>query len=165
MIKIRNQPAALRTIIRVGIGKVIADAVHETAYRAVDSLVGYYRHVLWSSAKSLHLLPFAKRFEKDHEFGKAIARVVCVVSLIIDATRLTKVPHCRKLNGRLSIYRGQVKRVAASKVEGYYQLLEGRDCVQRVKSLLQSSTYIYPTKQVSLTLRLHHFDASTPSLP
>ena len=58
MIKIRNQLAALRTIIRVGIGKVIADAVHETAYRAVDSLVGYYRHVLELSKVTA---PFAVR--------------------------------------------------------------------------------------------------------
>ena len=86
VIKIRKQPSDLQAIIKLSINKVIGDAIHETAYRAVDKLVGYHRHILWSSAKSLHVVPFAKRFGRDVEFGKAIGRVVCVLSFVTGNT-------------------------------------------------------------------------------
>ena len=55
----------------------------------------------------------------------------------------------RQLNGRLSNYCSLVKRVAANKVEGFYGLLDGEGCAQRVRELLHRSTYIYPTQVVS----------------
>jgi len=58
----------------------------------------------------------------------------------------------QKLNGHLSTFHGQVKRSATSKVEGFYQLLEGQGCVQKIKALILGSTYIYPTKEVSVSL-------------
>ncbi|KAF8259943.1 hypothetical protein EI94DRAFT_1706679 [Lactarius quietus] len=113
VIKLSKQPDDLRAIIKVAISKVIGDTIHEQAYRTVDGLIAYYQRILWSSAKkSLHLLPFAKQFAEDLEFGKVFAWVV-----------------------------------ATGKAEGYYQLLAGRDCVLKVKALLENSTYIYPTKQ------------------
>lgn len=76
LIKLRIQPSGLRMIIRAGIRKVTGDAIFETAYHAVDKLTHYLRLVLWRSARSLNLLAYAKRFEQDSEFGKAIGRVV-----------------------------------------------------------------------------------------
>jgi hypothetical protein len=60
-----------------------------------------------------------------------------------------------KLNGRLSIYRGQVKRTATNKVEGFYQLLEGEGCVEKIKGLLVASMYIYPTRLVGVSSWSH----------
>ncbi|KAF8258515.1 hypothetical protein EI94DRAFT_1815161 [Lactarius quietus] len=77
MVRLSKQPDDLRAIIKVTISKVIGNAIHEQAYRTVDGLIAYYRRILWSSAKkSLHLLPFAKRFAEDLEFGKVFARVL-----------------------------------------------------------------------------------------
>jgi Domain of unknown function (DUF6532) len=55
-----------------------------------------------------------------------------------------------KLNARLSGFRGSVKKIAGSKVEGFYQLVEGHECRVQVEKLIQSYTYIYPIKEVSL---------------
>lgn len=54
-----------------------------------------------------------------------------------------------KLTGRVSIFRGQVKRNAANKVEGYYQLLAGQPGIKQIQELQEGSTYIYPTKVVN----------------
>jgi uncharacterized protein DUF6532 len=43
-----------------------------------------------------------------------------------------------------------VKKIAGSKVEGFYHLVEGPECRAQVEKLIQSYTYIYPTKEVSL---------------
>jgi hypothetical protein len=43
-----------------------------------------------------------------------------------------------------------VKKIAASKVEGFYHLVEGPECRAQVEKLIQSYTYIYPIKEVSL---------------
>jgi hypothetical protein len=56
-----------------------------------------------------------------------------------------------QLNGRISIFRGQVKRNAASKVEGHYQLIGGRFNTEMIKGLLQGSNYVYPKKKVSVS--------------
>ncbi|KAF8264067.1 hypothetical protein EI94DRAFT_1806327 [Lactarius quietus] len=126
MVRLSKQPDNLRAIVKVAISKVIGDVVHQDAYRQINGLISYYWHILWRSAKkSLHVMPFAKRFEQDPEFGKTFARV---------------------LNCRVSMYQGQVRRVATSKVKGYYQLLAGHECVLKVKALLENSSYIYPTK-------------------
>ena len=51
------------------------------------------------------------------------------------------------------MYRGDVKKVAAAKVEGYYQLFEGQASVRnKVKELLTKNAYIYLSKQVSVML-------------
>ncbi|KAH9013363.1 hypothetical protein EDB85DRAFT_1877070, partial [Lactarius pseudohatsudake] len=123
LINLGSQPPDLRAIIKLSLCKVRSDAIHENAYRTVDSLPGYNRYILWSSAKSLHLISFAKRFGHDANF----ARVVGLV-----------------LNGRISTYRGDVKRIAASKVEGYYQIYEGQDTVNKVLGLIRGSKYLYP---------------------
>ncbi|KAH9044082.1 hypothetical protein EDB83DRAFT_2523720 [Lactarius deliciosus] len=70
--------------------------------------------------------PLRIRFFWDHEIGKALGRV---------------------LSGRVSTYRGQLKRTVAGKVEGYYRLLEGPECVERVRGLIRGSVYVYPTKE------------------
>lgn len=71
-------------IIRGGIRKVTGDAIFETAYHAVDGLTKYLRLILWRTARSLNLLAYAKRFEQDSEFGKAIGRVVRRISCYQD---------------------------------------------------------------------------------
>ena len=43
-----------------------------------------------------------------------------------------------------------MKKIAGSKVEGFYQLAEGPECRMQVEKLIQSYTYIYPVKEVSL---------------
>jgi hypothetical protein len=43
-----------------------------------------------------------------------------------------------------------VKKIAGSKVEGFYHLVEGPECRAQVEKLIQSHTYIYPVKEVSL---------------
>ena len=43
-----------------------------------------------------------------------------------------------------------MKKIAGSKVEGFYQLVEGPECRAQVEKLIQSYTYIYPVKEVSL---------------
>ncbi|KAN0128901.1 hypothetical protein V8E53_013274 [Lactarius tabidus] len=123
---LRNQPQLLRMIIRATINRVAADLVFDTAYCPVDGLVTYFRHALWRSARTLNLADYAKRFEQDVEFGKAFGQV---------------------LNGRVSIFRGQVKRNAANKVEGYYQLLCGAPGIDQIKVLCKGSKYIYPSKK------------------
>ncbi|KAF8263018.1 hypothetical protein EI94DRAFT_1704331 [Lactarius quietus] len=144
MVRLSKQPDDLQAIVKVTISKVIGDAVHQDAYCQINGLISYYRHILWRSAKkSLHVMPFAKQFEQDPEFGKTFAWV---------------------LNGRVSMYWGQVRRVATGKVEGYYQLLAGRKCVLKVKALLENSSYIYPTKPVRLSICSCHFDGFTLSL-
>jgi len=92
MINIRRQPSDLRAIIRAAICRVTADAIHETAYRPADGLTAYYRLILFRSAKSLHLIPYAKRFARDEEFGKAITRVVSMASFATNAVSLTTMP-------------------------------------------------------------------------
>jgi uncharacterized protein YihD (DUF1040 family) len=74
-------------IIRAGICKVTGDTIFETAYRAVDSLTQYFCKVLWRSARSLNLLAYAKRFDQDSEFGKAIGRVVHDIACYQDQIR------------------------------------------------------------------------------
>ncbi|KAF8262182.1 hypothetical protein EI94DRAFT_1809184 [Lactarius quietus] len=115
MVRLSKQPDDLRAIVKVAISKVIGDVVHQDAYRQINGLISYYQHILWRPAKkSLHVMPFAKRFEQDPKFGKTFAP--------------------------------GVRHVATGKVEGYYQLLAGRECVLKVKALLENSSYIYPTK-------------------
>ncbi|KAH9016274.1 hypothetical protein EDB85DRAFT_1862189, partial [Lactarius pseudohatsudake] len=126
IVQLRIQPPDLRAIMRLAIKKALGDAVFDTAYLAVKSSVAYHRKILYQSAKSLHLSLFAKRFNLDHEIGKAFGRV---------------------LGGRVSAFRGRLKRITASKVEGFYQLLEGPECVEKIRVLIQGSTYIYPTKE------------------
>ena len=55
-----------------------------------------------------------------------------------------------KLNARLSGFQGNVKKIAGSKVEGFYHLVEGPECRMQVEKLIRSYTYIYPIKEVSL---------------
>jgi hypothetical protein len=43
-----------------------------------------------------------------------------------------------------------VKKIAGGKVEGFYHLVEGPECRAQVEKLIQSYTYIYPIKEVSL---------------
>ena len=43
-----------------------------------------------------------------------------------------------------------MKKIAGSKVEGFYHLVEGPECRAQVEKLIQSYTYIYPAKEVSL---------------
>ena len=50
----------------------------------------------------------------------------------------------------MSAFRGNAKKIAGSKVEGFYQLVEGPECRTQVEKLIQSHTYIYPIKEVSL---------------
>ena len=50
----------------------------------------------------------------------------------------------------MSGFRGSVKKIAGSKVEGFYHLVEGPECHAKVEKLIQASTYIYPVKEVSL---------------
>jgi hypothetical protein len=107
VIKLKEQPSDLRSIIRVAIDKVTSDALHETAYRAVDSLVSYYRYILWSSARSLNLSSYAKRFEKDHEFGKVISRVVRAVSFVTKARSLTIVP---RVQSSMAVFQSTVDK-------------------------------------------------------
>ena len=130
----------------------MADALHEFAYCPIDKLVGYNRRVLYKTAKSLNLIPYAKRFNQDVVFTRNIARVVSTVSpgLGSEARSLTIAQPDQKLNGRISNYRGQVKKNAANKVEGYYDLLDADGRVLKVASLLQKSMYIYPMKKVSV---------------
>ncbi|KAI9431089.1 hypothetical protein H4582DRAFT_1822972, partial [Lactarius indigo] len=127
LVQLRLQPPDLRAIMRLAIKTITGDAIFDTAYRTVNSTTAYYRHILYRSAKSLHLPVFANRFFYDPEIGKVFSRV---------------------LSGRVSTYRGQLKRTAASKVEGFYQLVEGAECINRVKGLIQGSVYVYPTKEV-----------------
>jgi hypothetical protein len=84
MIKLRIQPSGLRMIIRAGIRKVTGNAIFETAYCAVDSLTQYFHKVLWRSARSLNLLAYAKQFDQDSKFGKAIGQVVCDIACYQD---------------------------------------------------------------------------------
>lgn len=151
LIKLTIQPENLRTIIRIAIDQVMADALHEFAYCPIDQLIGYNRRILYSIAKSLHLILYAKRFNQDRVFTRNIARVVSTVlpGLGSEARSLTIVQPDQQLNSRVSNYRGQVKRNAANKVEGFYGLLEVGGRVLKVKNLLQKSMYIYPMKKVS----------------
>ncbi|KAH9024529.1 hypothetical protein EDB84DRAFT_1273891, partial [Lactarius hengduanensis] len=126
LVQLRIQPLDLRAIMRVAIKRVKGDAIFDTAYHAINSTTAYHRYTLYKSAKSLHHSAFANRFFWDHEIGKAFGRV---------------------LSGRVSTYRGQLKRTAAGKVEGFYQLLEGPECVERVRGLIRGSIYVYPTKE------------------
>ncbi|KAH9020913.1 hypothetical protein EDB84DRAFT_1275197, partial [Lactarius hengduanensis] len=126
LVQLRIQPLDLRAIMRVAIKRVKGDAIFDTAYHAINSTTAYHRYTLYKSAKSLHHSVFANRFFWDHEIGKAFGRV---------------------LSGRVSTYRGQLKRTAAGKVEGFYQLLEGPECVERVRGLIRGSIYVYPTKE------------------
>ncbi|KAH9000974.1 hypothetical protein EDB86DRAFT_2801630 [Lactarius hatsudake] len=129
LVQLRIQPPDLRAIMRVAIKRVKGDAIFDTAYRAVNSTTAYHRYTLYKSAKSLHHSAFANRFFWDHEIGKALGRV---------------------LSGRVSTYRGQLKRIAAGKVGGYYRLTEGPECVERVRELIQGLDYVYPTKEQNI---------------
>ncbi|KAH9026941.1 hypothetical protein EDB83DRAFT_2172914, partial [Lactarius deliciosus] len=128
LINLGSQPLKLRAIIRLSLHKVRGDAIHKNAYHPVDSLQGYNRYVLWTSAKALHLIPYAKWFAYDFEFAKIISYV---------------------LNGCISTYQGDVKQIATSKVEGYYQLYKGQGVVNKVQGLIAGFKYIYPKKEVS----------------
>lgn len=76
-----------------------------------------------------------------------------VVSFVTKIRSLTIDPQFWKINGRISIFRGQAKRNAASKVEGHYHLIAGQFTAETIKELLQFSNYIYPKKKVSVSLK------------
>ena len=59
----------------------MADVLHEFAFCPIDKLIGYNRSVLYKTAKSLNLIPYAKRFYQDSVFAQNIGRVVSTVSL------------------------------------------------------------------------------------
>ena len=44
---------------------------------------------------------------------------------------------------RLSTLRGSVKKIAASEVKGFYHLIPGDACKDRVKDLITKTEYIY----------------------
>ncbi|KAH9041105.1 hypothetical protein EDB84DRAFT_1267264, partial [Lactarius hengduanensis] len=127
LINLKLQPSSLLAIIRAGINQVIGDAIHETAYRPVNTVVQHHRTILWNVAKSLKYTAYVKRLQEDFVFGSSLSRV---------------------LNGCLSAHRSAVKQVATGKVEGFYQLIEGPRSYQVVEALTVGSTYIYPTKPV-----------------
>ncbi|EDR04034.1 uncharacterized protein LACBIDRAFT_306412 [Laccaria bicolor S238N-H82] len=122
MILISEQPQLLKRIIKAAIRKAIGDAIFDTAYHTVDEQVKYNRKTLRSCARKLGANAYAHRFRVDHHFGVAIGRV---------------------LKGRVSKYRGDVKKVAIAKVEGFYKLLEGPDCRDVVELLRSKKRYIY----------------------
>lgn len=123
MIHISEQPQLLQRIIKAAIRKAIGDVIFDTAYRSVDEQVKYNRKTLRSCARKFGANAYAHRFRVDHAFGKVTGRV---------------------LNGRVSKYRGDIKKVAMAKVEGFYKLLEGPDCRDVIEHLRSKKRYIYP---------------------
>lgn len=106
--------------------KVIEDAIHLTAYPSTDTVTAYFRRVLSAQADNHENPLYAKRFAEDLDFGNRVAPL---------------------LNARLSGFRGNLKKIACSKVEGFYHLVEGPECRAKVEKLIQSYTYIYPTNE------------------
>jgi hypothetical protein len=143
-LQLKGQPSALRFIIKTAIKKVLEDAIHLSAYPSTDSVTAYFRHVLSVQADDCKNPFYAKRFVEDLDFGNRVTPLVCPphFSMIYGLIFV-------KLNGRLSGFRGNVKKIAGSKVEGFYHLVEGPECRAQVEKLIQSYTYIYPIKEVS----------------
>ncbi|KAH9074906.1 hypothetical protein EDB83DRAFT_2218790, partial [Lactarius deliciosus] len=125
LINLKLQPSSLLMIIWAGINQVIGDAIYETAYCPVNTVVHHHHTILWNVAKSLKYKAYAKRLQDDFAFGSLLSQV---------------------LNGHLSGYHSAVKQVATGKVEGFYQLVEGPGCSQAIEALTVGSTYIYPMK-------------------
>ncbi|KIJ93672.1 hypothetical protein K443DRAFT_125515 [Laccaria amethystina LaAM-08-1] len=124
-ISIKAQPYILRMIIKAAIRRVTGDAIGETAYSPLDDATKYFRRTLKRCAFSLGATLYASRFAQDHHFGVVFGRV---------------------LNGRLSTYRGGMKKVVLSKVEGFYQLAGGAEGKAKVADLINQTSYIYPLR-------------------
>ena len=144
-LQLKAQPSALRNIIKVSIQKVLEDAIQLSAYPSMDTATAYFRNVLSIQADKSKNPFYAKRFAEDLDFGNRVTPLVCPLHFfcsIFDS-------YFVKLNARLSGFRGNVKKIAGSKVEGFYHLVEGPECRAQVEKLIQSYTYIYPVKEVS----------------
>ncbi|KAI9430192.1 hypothetical protein H4582DRAFT_1824628, partial [Lactarius indigo] len=114
--------------VTAGIHQVIGNAMHETAYRPVSTIIQHHHTLLWNVAKSLKYTAYAKQLEEDPTFRIVLNQV---------------------LKGCISAYHSSVEHVATGKVEGFYQLTEGLSSYQKIEALTMGSTYIYPTKPVS----------------
>jgi hypothetical protein len=144
IISIKAQPSALQAVIKAAIREVTGDALFETAYPSAVTVMDYYCDLLKRSAGSLNHLKLRVRFEKDRKFAEVISRVVRF-SLVILSRHLILV----QLAVRLSNIRCTLKKTAASEVKGFYHLIPGDACKERVKHLISTTEYIYVRSDVS----------------
>ena len=77
LLQLKTQPAALRTIIKSAIKKVVEDAIHISAYPSIDTVTAYFRHVLLVQANSCEYPLYAKRFAEDPDFSNRVTPLVC----------------------------------------------------------------------------------------
>jgi hypothetical protein len=71
-------------VVRIAINATNGDLAFKDAYPPIDGHTNYLRTTLCRSARFLNLSGYAKRFDQDHEFGKALGKVVCNHILVQD---------------------------------------------------------------------------------
>jgi hypothetical protein len=144
VISIKAQPSSLQAVIKAAIREVTGDALFVTAYPSAVTVTDYYCDILKKCAENLNNPNLRDRFEKDRKFAEIISRVVGF-SLSIMSQHLI----CLQLAVRLSNLRCTLKKAAASEVKGFYQLIPGDDCKERVKHLIETTEYIYLRNSIS----------------
>ncbi|KAI0690833.1 hypothetical protein BC835DRAFT_1433959 [Cytidiella melzeri] len=122
-VSLKVQPSLLQQIIRTAIRSATGDYLFKTAYPSDKNHWKGLRTILRRCATRLELNEYAERFEKDVAFGEDIAQI---------------------LVARFANRRGDVKSNASTCAAGYYSLLPGEECKDRVKDLTKSYTYIFP---------------------
>ncbi|KAI0695826.1 hypothetical protein BC835DRAFT_1414648 [Cytidiella melzeri] len=122
-VSLKVQPSLLQQIIRTAIRSATGDYLFKTAYPSDKNHWKGLRTILRRCATRLELNEYAEHFEKDVAFGEDIAQI---------------------LVARFANRRGDVKSNASTCAAGYYSLLPGEECKDRVKDLTESYTYIFP---------------------
>ena len=80
LISIKAQPSELQRIIRAAIRRVTGDIIFENAYVSSDEIISYNQQTLSTVATELEENKYVARFQKDHNFGVVVGRVVCFFS-------------------------------------------------------------------------------------
>jgi Domain of unknown function (DUF6532) len=140
IISIKLQPSPLQTLIRVAIREVTGSALFDTAYPSPLAINDHYRNVLIESATHLNLAALQDRLKNDHKFAEVISRVVCFLHIFCCNSMILI---CIQLVIRLSNLRCGLKKIAASEVKGFYHLIPGDACRERVKRLTSTTEYIF----------------------
>ncbi|KAI0685648.1 hypothetical protein BC835DRAFT_1421041 [Cytidiella melzeri] len=122
-LSLKAQPVKLQQLIRTAIRMSTGDYLFKSAYPSEKNHWKGLRATLHRCATRLDFQEYAERFENDVTFGEDIAQHL-----------LARIANCR----------GEVKYNATTCVAGYYGLLPGPECAERVKDLVDNFTYIFP---------------------
>ncbi|KAI0683941.1 hypothetical protein BC835DRAFT_1466986 [Cytidiella melzeri] len=122
-LSLKAQPVKLQQLIRTAIRMSTGDYLFKSAYPSEKNHWKGLCATLHRCATRLKFQEYAERFENDVTFGEDIAQ---------------------HLLARIANRRGEVKYNATTCVAGYYGLLPGPECAERVKDLVDNFTYIFP---------------------